>query len=102
MRRSSASFGRIEIRFSCCDSQPSVFMKRSRLPWMPSPALAAKSESPNTTTRVSGFAAGVRVWLRRVSRGARRRGDRRRDGDRPLLVALRFVERHLRGFDAAP
>ena len=31
-RRSSASFGRIEIRFSCCDSQPIVFMKRSRLP----------------------------------------------------------------------
>ena len=57
MRRSSASLGRIEIRFSCCDSQPTMFMKRSRLPWIPSPEFAAKSESPMTTTRVSGFGA---------------------------------------------
>ncbi len=70
-RRSSASFGRIEIRFSCCDSQPTVFMNRSRLPWMPSAPLAAKSESPITTTRVSGFGASV-ARLRRRRR--RRRG----------------------------
>src|SRR5437763_16428130 len=57
MRRSSASFGRIEIRLSCCDSQPIVFMNRSRLPGTPSVLLAAKSESPITATRVSGFGA---------------------------------------------
>ena len=33
-----------------------MFMNRSRFPWMPRPALAAKSESPIVTTRVSGFA----------------------------------------------
>src|SRR5437016_5350314 len=51
-------FGRMAMRFSCCDSHPTVFMNRSRLPWMPRPALAAKSESPNTTTRVSPFFSG--------------------------------------------
>src|SRR3954452_7120446 len=57
MRRSSGSFGRIEIRLSCCDSQPIVFMNRSRLPGTPSVPLAAKSESPIIATRVSGFGA---------------------------------------------
>src|SRR4051812_8533278 len=57
MRRSSGSFGRIEIRLSCCDSQPIVFMNRSRLPGTPSVPLAAKSESPITATRVSGLGA---------------------------------------------
>src|SRR5689334_14243608 len=56
-RRSSASFGRIAIRFSCCDNQPTVFMNRSRLPCMPRPAFPAKSESPKTATRVSGLGA---------------------------------------------
>src|SRR5262245_9694958 len=54
-RRSSGSFARTEIRFSCCDSQPSEFMKMSRFPSMPSRLFVAKSESPNTTSRVSGF-----------------------------------------------
>src|SRR4029077_8700359 len=57
IRRSSASFGRIEIRLSCCDSQPIVFMNRSRLPWIPRPEFASKSESPITATRGSGFGA---------------------------------------------
>src|SRR5581483_406551 len=56
-RRSSGSFARIEIRFSCCESQPTMFMNRSRLPWMPSAEFDAKSESPMTATRVSGFGA---------------------------------------------
>src|SRR6266446_3390915 len=56
-RRSSGSLGRIEIRFSCCESQPIVFMNKSRLPGMPSADFDAKSESPNTTIRVSGLGA---------------------------------------------
>ena len=74
-RRSSGSFGRMEIRFSCCDSQPIVFMNRSRLPGMPSAAFEAKSESPNTTTRVSGFGASacVRLAARPPTRRPRRR-----------------------------
>ena len=40
-----------------------MFMNRSRLPWMPRPALAAKSESPITTTRVSGFGASASPGL---------------------------------------
>ena len=31
----------------------------SRLPWMPSTLFEAKSESPNTTTRVSGLGPSV-------------------------------------------
>ena len=45
------------IRFSCCASQFTVFMNRSRLPSTPRYALAAKSESPIAATRVSGFGA---------------------------------------------
>src|SRR3954470_134967 len=63
MRRSSASFGRIEIRLSCCESQPMVFMNRSRLPGTPSVPLAAKSESPITAKRVSGFGASASPGL---------------------------------------
>ncbi len=53
-RLSPASFGRMAIRFSCCESQPTMFMKKSRLPEMLIATLDAKSESPITTTRVSG------------------------------------------------
>ena len=35
IRRSAASRGRIAIRLSCCDSQFTVFMNRSRLPSIP-------------------------------------------------------------------
>src|SRR4051794_19666469 len=63
MRRSSGSFGRIEIRLSCCDSQPIVFMNRSRLPGTPSVPFDAKSESPITARRVSGFGASASPGL---------------------------------------
>ena len=56
-RRSSGSFGADQIKFSCCDNQPTEFMKMSRLPSIPSTLFEAKSESPKTTTRVSGFGA---------------------------------------------
>src|SRR5215510_6552117 len=55
IRRSAASRGLIEIRFSCCDSQFTVFMNRSRFPSIPRYAFAAKSESPMAATRVSAF-----------------------------------------------
>src|SRR5215216_4917688 len=54
-RRSDGSFARMAIRFSCCASQLTVFMNRSRLPSIPRYALAAKSESPTAASRVSGF-----------------------------------------------
>ena len=58
-RRSLASFGRMEIRFSCCASQLIAFMNRSRFPGTPIAALEAKSESPMPNTRVSGFGASA-------------------------------------------
>ena len=57
----------------------------------PSVPLDAKSESPNTTTRVSGFGAFGLLGLGGIAGGARERhGGRQRD--RALLVALRGVD----------
>ena len=48
-----------------------MFRNRSRLPGMPSQAFDAKSESPNTTMRVSGLFGS---WLGAVGRRRRRFG----------------------------
>ena len=65
------------IRFSCCDSQPTMFMNRSRLPWMPSTPLVAKSESPTTDHPRFRLRRVRVVGLRRLGR---RRACRRRHG----------------------
>ena len=98
IRRSSGSRGRIEIRFSCCASQFTAFMNRSRLPWMPSQPFEAKSESPNTTMRVSGLlvSSGLApaAGARHVGRRGRHRGGQR---DRTGLVSLLEIARDLSG-----
>ena len=77
-------------------------MNRSRLPWMPRPPFAAKSESPITTTRVSGFGASSPGFGGVAGGGAATAADDRgAEDDRPLLVAFRLVERDLPGREQA-
>src|ERR1039458_7871634 len=55
MRRSSGSFGRIEIRSSSEESQLMAFSARSRLPLKRMKVLAAHNELPTTTKRPCEF-----------------------------------------------
>mgnify|MGYP003694443673 CR=1 FL=1 len=88
------SFGRIEIRFSCCDSQPTMFMNRSRLPWMPSAAVGGEIRIADHDDARFRFR---RVGARRASASRSTHGADTAAAidDRALLVALRLVERHL-------
>src|SRR5256885_8017517 len=55
IRRSSGSFGRIEIKSSSDESQFTVFNAKSRFPLKPKNPLAAHSELPITTKRPCEF-----------------------------------------------
>ena len=99
-RRSAGSRGRIEIRFSCCASQLTVFMNRLTLPGTPASWLVTNSESPIAAMRVSG-GAGLAVSPAAAARGRRLGGldrDRHRGADRHRAedVAGGFVGRRQR------
>src|SRR5262245_1560606 len=62
MRRSSRSFGRMEIKSSSEASQFTAFKARSRLPLKPMKEFAAQLELPTTTKRPCEFSFPV-LWV---------------------------------------